>query len=223
MALITVLLFGGCSLASRQKIGRAAELKQIELAPGKGDAYLFDLKIYREGKKNSVRLDVYRTRDTISIFARGYLGKGVLKGLITSDFIKVYFPTENEYYSGKIIDIISGKCVESFPFEKMIIDLFLKTPPELDEVYGNFYINIQKETGKERKYKLSSKKCNESIEIEYDLKENRFIPKAFSFNSEDNTFRFKASRRKKKLNIQIPGEKFKLDIPESAIRIIPKD
>lgn len=194
---------------------------KTELPAGKGDAYLFDIKIFQKGKKNSVRLDLYRSGDSLALFARGYLGKGVLKGIIFPESILVYFPTENEYYSGNMVDIINGQCAESFPFEKIIVDLFMKTPPEIEEVYGNFYVNIRKETSIKREYELSSRKCPESIEIEYDLKEERFIPSKAEYKSDDGSFKLKMSRRKQRLNIEIPGEKFSLDIPATAVRIQP--
>ena len=66
-----LIMFLACSPASR-KGGVSPEITIAQDLPeGKGDAYLYDLKIYREGKKNSVRLDVYRNRDSLSFFARG--------------------------------------------------------------------------------------------------------------------------------------------------------
>ncbi len=215
----SALLNFGCTLASRKRAKSTPELITTELPGGKGDAYLFDVKIFQKGKKNSIRLDIYRSGDSLALFARGYLGKGVLKGIIFPESLLVYFPTENEFYSGNIIDVINGECAESFPFEKIIVDLFRKTPPEIEEVYGNFYINIKKETGREREYELASKKCPESIDIKYDYEEDRFIPVKAEYKSNDGSFKLKMSRRKQRLNIEIPDEKFSLDIPATAVRI----
>lgn len=216
----------GCTMASRKRAQK--EIVEVEAVfdEGKGDAFLFDVKIYREGKKNSVRLDVYRSGDSLSLFARGYLGKGVLKGLVFPESTIIYFPTENEFYSGSIDDLASRQCPESLNFEKMIVELFVKTPAELEYIFPHFYLTILEETKKERWYRLESRKCRESIELGYELKEGRFIIGAIDYSrkdesSQDVSFRFKAVRRRSKLNIEIPPEKFLLSIPKTATRIYP--
>jgi hypothetical protein len=220
--LILAIIVWGCALADRRNAGKViAEEEAPKWEPGKGDAYLFDVKIYREGKKNSVRLDVYRTGDTISIFARGYLGKGVLKGLIRPDSILIYFPTEKEYFSGKLADLVDNGCADSLPLEFTIIQLFQKTPAEIDFDLGNFYIVIENENSSFRQYRMESHTCPQGIDISYTPKDDRFIPDEIIYTSADELFRFKAKRRRAKLNIDIPGKKFQINIPAGTVRISP--
>jgi len=219
---IFTIIVSGCTLAHRKRADQEIiEAETQTWQKGKGDAYLFDVKIYREGKKNSVRLDVYRSDDKISLFARGYLGKGVLKGLISPDSIIAYFPTEKEFYSGKMADFINDGCADSLPLEPTIIELFQKTPAEINHELDGFYVVIISEDDHLRQYKLESRSCPEGMEIGYTLKDDRFVPDEINYISSDGTFRFEATRRRAKLNIDIPEEKFRIDIPASAVRISP--
>lgn len=218
---LTIFL-SGCTLANRKKGGeKCIEAETMTWEEGKGDAYLFDVKIYREGKKNSVRLDVYRSGDIISLFARGYLGKGVLKGLILPDSTVVYFPTKKEYFSGKLVNLINNGCSDSLSFELLIIEFFKQTPDEIEHDLPGFYLVVLKENDREKQYRLESRSCPEGIELDYSLKSGRFILEKINYSSSDGSFRFKATRRRAKLNIDIPEEKFQLNIPVTALRISP--
>ncbi|PKK84919.1 MAG: hypothetical protein CVT49_01830 [candidate division Zixibacteria bacterium HGW-Zixibacteria-1] len=213
------LLLSGCNLASRRTAGPSVIESEFRYDQGQGDAFLYDVKIYREGKKNSVRLDVYRTGDRLAIFARGYLGKGVLKGLVLPDSIIIYFPTENEFYSGKLNELISKSCSEKNNLERMLIDLFVKRPVEIDYSMTDFYVSILSDKGKKQQFRLESTSCAESAELQYDFLESRFILEKIDFSNRDESFRFKAERRKQRLNVNIPAEKLDLSIPDDAVRI----
>ena len=228
--LILLVLFAGfltgCTLANRSKWKQ--EIKNVEsdaqwpeMAKGNGDAYLFDLKIYQEGRKNSVRLDIYWNGDSLGFYARGYLGKGVMKGILTGDALLVYFPTENEFYSGRIESLLVNNCFEEMPFERMIVDLFGMTPDRIEYSFGKFYLNILEEKKGERKYELVAYDCLEKIELEYDWHENRFIPEQINYAKDDGSFKFEAKRRKYRLDIGLPADKFEVSIPQTAARIYP--
>ena len=121
--LAVALAVSGCTLASKEKIRERPVEAEAVFEEGKGDAFLFDVKIRRNGKKNSVRLDVYRSGDSLSLYARGYLGKGVLKGLITNDSLVVQsavFDNLESFYGSagsvfreryKVTDIIDDVCI----------------------------------------------------------------------------------------------------------------
>jgi hypothetical protein len=218
---VSAALLFGCTLATKKRPGISPPMTEAVFVEGKGDAFLFDVKIHTEGKKNSVRLDVYRSGDTVALFARGYLGKGVLKGLILRDSIAVYFPTEKEFYTGPILDLVDKACSDSLPFESLIIALLKRTPAEIDHSLSHFYVTVLEEKRNKRRYRLMSKKCREAIELEYNWKDNRFVLDRMEFSKADNSFRFKADRRRARINIEIPGDKFLLSIPETAARILP--
>lgn len=226
LLLFILCLMIGCTFANRSKwkkerIAAEQKFERPALTKGKGDAYLFDLKIYNKGKKNSVRLDVYRKEDSLAIYARGYLGKGVLKGLVNQDSIITFFPTENQYYSGKINRLLSGNCFENIPFEKMLIDFFKITPDKIDYPFGEAYLAILEERPGFRKYKLAAKNCSDYIELDYDWQKGQFVLEKLKYSSKDGKFKLDAKRRKFKLNIKVPAEKFQISIPPTASRIYP--
>jgi len=210
-----------CRLANRNRSVSGPIQAEEKLAEGKGDAYLFDMKITRNGKKNSVRLDVYRTADSIAFFARGYLGKGVVKGLLTAESLLVYFPTENEFYTGPMGDLLGTGCFEDMPFERLLLDIFDRVPAEFEDTYRQYYLNILKESKNERRYRLIARNCPETIDIQYDLKERRYIPERFEYENQDGSLKIRASRRKYRLNTGLPAEKFRVPITSDAVEILP--
>jgi len=219
--ILSIIILSSCTVATRKQSGETISAEEAKFGEGRGDAYLFDAKIYRDGKKNSVRLDVYYKNEQAGVFARGYLGKGVLKGIIDKDSIIVYFPTEDQFYTGEIASLVKGDCRHKFDFESIIIQLMTKLPSDIKDAGDDYYVTILKDKGKTREYRLESRHCPEHIILEYDLKENRFILDKIDFRTEDDSFRFKAERRKFRLNVDIPVNKIVFDIPEDAARILP--
>ncbi|MCP4705050.1 MAG: hypothetical protein GY865_10600 [candidate division Zixibacteria bacterium] len=187
----------------------------------KGDAFLFDMKIFNKKKKTSVRLDIYRKGDSLGVFARGYLGKGVLKALVNSDSIVTFFPTESQYFSGKISELLSANCFDSIPLEKMIVDFFRTTPDKIVYPTGNIIISVLVDSPRFRKFRIMSKDCSESIELDYDFKKGNFLLKKFMYFSADGQFRLEAERRKFRLDVKLSDKKYKISIPPTASRIYP--
>ncbi len=187
----------------------------------KGDAFLFDMKIFNKKKKTSVRLDIYRKGDSLGVFARGYLGKGVLKALVNSDSIVTFFPTESQFYSGKIRNLLSANCFDSIPLEKMMVDFFRTTPNKLDYSTCGAIVTVLLESPRFRKFRIMSKDCSESIELEYDWQKGKFLLEKFMYFSANGQFRLEAERRKFKFNIKLPDGKYKILIPPTASRIYP--
>jgi hypothetical protein len=141
--------------------------------------------------------------------------------VIRPDSILTYFPTEKEYYSGKLADLVDNGCADSLPLEFTIIQLFQKTPAEINFNLGDFYIVVENDNNKIRQYRLESHSCPQGIDISYTPKDNRFIPDEITYTSADKLFRFEAVRRRAKLNTKIPPDKFKIDIPPDAVRTSP--
>lgn len=219
--LIAISILSGCSLAHRGHPIAKEEIPQSQLQQGNGNAYLFDIKIMRQGKKNSVRLDLYQVGDTISFFARGYLGKGVMKGLLSRDSLIVYFPTENEYYTGKIANLADNHCLNMAGIEDLIIKLFQATPADSSYSDGRFYVTVLKEEPALHQYRLQSTSCPEGINLEYKPDGGRFVLNEIQIRTDDKSFEFVAQLRNLRLNTEIAPEKLHLAIPEAATRLIP--
>jgi len=217
---LVLIILAGCGLANRKE-GRSTTPEMREtLEEGKGDAYSFKVRIFREGKKNTVNFDLYYNRDSLAMFAKGYLGKGVLKGLIAEDSVLAYFPTENEYYYGKIHRLVNNDCFERLQFEQLILKLFVKLPTELEISMEGYYLKIEEDSGDRKKYRLISSRCGEELYIEYDVEEDRFIPEKIEYEKGDGTFKLIAERTRRKLNVSIPADRFEIPIPGDALQII---
>jgi len=120
VALMTVSL-QGCLFGGRSS-GAPQGVEEVSHVDGKlaVDAYLFDVKFKQNGKRRSVRLDVFFA-DTIALFtARGYLGKGVAKGVWRPDSSLFYFPTENEYYSGPLDELTRAGCASGGDLQRLV-------------------------------------------------------------------------------------------------------
>ena len=218
---IVIIAIIGCSPANRKKSVSIREESVLSLAPGSGDAYLFDVKINQDGRKRSTRLDVYYRPDTLAIFARAYLGKGVMKVVLAGDTGQVYFPTENEYYNGPLFDLLVDECYKSMRFERILYNLFSRLPVEIDDDSVGYYVVVLKESKDLCHYRLESRICDKFLEIEYDFEKGRYVPNAIEYSNDNGTLKLSAKRRSISLNIKIPSEKMSISIPPDAIRIQP--
>jgi len=218
---LSFLFSFGCTPAHRKVSISAPERATLALEPGAGDAYLFDVKIDRDGRKRSTRLDMYVNADSLALFARTYLGKGALKAVVTRENSLVYFPTENEYYRGRMGDLVDHNCIRSMEFERILIDLFFERPVQFEFDSSNYYVVVMHESKESCRYKLVSVMCKKSLEIEYELRDGRYIPVYLGFTDEDASLSIEAKKRNQSLNIQIPEEKFSLSIPGDAVPIEP--
>ncbi len=223
LILLTLILslISGCGLANRKEGGSTAPETRETLKEGKGDAYTFKVRIFRDGKKNTVLFDLYYNRDSLAVFAKGYLGKGVLKGLIAGDSVLAYFPTENEYYHGKIDRLVGKECFGRLQFERLILKLFVKLPTQLEIPLDGYYLKIEDNSSGRKKYRLISSKCRDNLYLEYDVEEDRYIPEKIEYERDDGSLKVIAERTRRKLNVDIPAEKFRISIPGDAAQIVP--
>jgi hypothetical protein len=218
---IALIFICGCALARRPHPKIEGETPSIKSTDSRGDAYLYDLTIVRKGKKNSLRLDLYHFGDTLSFFARGYLGKGVMKGLLTPDSLFVYFPTEDEYFAGNIEELADNRCLEGNNVERTIISLFSRRPSEAGFAAEGFYVVAIREADTQCEYRLQSGACPEGIRLLYDFQGGKFAIKECELKTGNKAFNFRAVRRRWRLGANIPREKKELIIPESAVPIFP--
>lgn len=221
IVLVCCLWLASCTPANRKRNVTAPERTSFQFSPGSGDAYLYDVKINRDGRKRSTRLDVYVKADSLALFARAYLGKGALKALITDDNALVYFPAANEYYGGRLGKLTDRDCDSNIEFERILIELFRERPVEFKHDSANYYVVILHESRESCRYRLVSVMCRKSLEIEYEYHDGRYIPTFLGFSDDDGSLSIEAKRRKQSLNINIPEEKFFLAIPGDAAVLEP--
>ncbi|MEW6014749.1 MAG: hypothetical protein AB1690_05465 [Candidatus Zixiibacteriota bacterium] len=222
-ALITIsaIFPAGCTLANRNRVRIKTAEQTAPKEKLRGDAYLLDVKINREGKKSSFRLDLYQSEETLAWFARGYLGKGVMKGVLTNDSLIVYFPTEEEFYSGKLNALAKKSCLGNAELESVLGQLFRILPPEISSLSDNFYLTILKEDDKQRRYILNYKDCGGGIRLDYEKHDLRFLISNIQYIGEEETFGFEAKVRDFRLDTDLPADKFEIAIPSTATRLNP--
>jgi len=185
----------------------------------KGEAYLFDVKLKRDGKPTSFRLEIYQT-DTITAFSgRGYFGKGALKGVVDKDSILVYFPTLNEYLYESTATLLDIKdCVNDL--DNLNLLKLLKNLPDEMLMESNLTITPNHVNAKKPEYTLFNPDCSWKIDIIYDKRRPGWRIKSFFIDDGyDNTI--KSTRRTYKRNANIPYKRFIVNIPDNAERIIP--
>lgn len=201
--LLMVLCIGGCSVSQKSLVGeeysKPDSNKKISV-----EAFLYDAKYYEKNKPRSFRLQVYRTDSIIAFTGKGYLGKGVLRGTLTSDSLKVYFPTQDEYYY-KSVDYIfkQSECKLSED------DFDLAALFDFDKIskLGNTIYEISETKNKRKKIIVNPQECNWDIELEYKKYDLDLRPFLFSYSNKDNQ-KISAKLRKYKKSAKVKPNLF---------------
>lgn len=183
------------------------------------EAYLFDAKLRRQGKPTSFRLEIFQTDSVIALGGRAYLGKGALKGLLTTDSLEVYFPSSNEYLYELLSDLFATAECTHAALKLSLLHLFTSLPDslaEMEEVSIASDYTDRKRPG----YLISFPDCSWVIELTYDRRETGWRIRNFKFDN-GNDITLKAKRRTYKKKAQVPYSKFQLVLPDGATRITP--
>lgn len=218
LVLITLMiLFCGCGSAYKGDAtvaGEESEYTNDVIV----EAYLFDARLHRDKKPTSVRLEFYHTDSVIAIAGRGYLGKGALRGRLTSDSLEVYFPTTDEYFLEPVATVLgSVDCSEELP-EISLLALFNNLP---DSVLPTDKITVSADYTDDRnpEYLISAKGCPWEIHVTYALHNEGWRIKEFQFDDgKGNTL--KGKRRTYKREAKVKANKFLVPIKPESMRII---
>jgi len=217
VALLLLSLAAGC--ASRRTGAPPSDETTRPKSKIRAEAYLFDAKLRRDGKVNSFRLELFHTDTVLGLGGRGYLGKGVLKGRLTPDSLMVLFPTTNEYVHSSVSDLLSTtEC--AVPVPPLSLISFFRTLPDfavLDSVItvaGNY-------SDEDRpSFIIFVAGCPWQLELTYDRRSEGWRIRDFDF-SDGGGQRLYGKRREYRSDVGVKLEKFMVDIPDDAVRIIP--
>lgn len=220
ISLLSILILSGinCTSTRNKNFANEGNSKRVNNKI-RGEAYLFDVKLKRNGKLTSFRLEIYQTDSITAFSGRGYLGKGALKGVIENDSILVYFPVSNEFMyesTTSLLDI--NDCVNEFD-NLNVFDLLTNLPTELD-IGSNMKITTGYTDADKPSFNLYNSGCSWEINVDYDKRKTGWRIKTFFIN-DGFTNMIKATRRTYKNNAKIPRKRFIVDIPDDAFRIIP--
>ena len=212
------LLAGGCTVTRYQA---PPEELPAETVPQKvpADAYLFDAQIRRDGKPTSIRLELYDADTVVAMAGRAYLGKGALKGKLTADSLKIYFPSTNEYLNDAVVHLAAGsKC--PVPIGRLDFISLLKNLPEQNQLDSQITLRtISKDDGK-ASFLLSAAGCVWQMQLQYDTEEDGWHLKRLEFSDGARTH-FEAQRREFRRNAGVKASQFEVIIPDDATRLTP--
>ena len=211
-----LLVLVGCSSPQKAHTGRELS-SDVRADKIRAEAWLFDARVWREGKPTSFRLEVYRTDSITALSGRGYLGKGALKGTIRNDSLYVFFPRTNEYLyeaAGSLLDAMD--CSDVSP-RVDILALLTDVPDSVDGLENvevtTSYLDPDRPT-----FVLYSRGCPWQLDLKYDKRKVGWRLKAFEFNSGDGV-RLKVKRRTLKQQAKVPVKRFQTTHSPDAYRI----
>ncbi|UCD63941.1 MAG: hypothetical protein JSW34_00505 [Candidatus Zixiibacteriota bacterium] len=214
LALLAVAGCGG-GVSRKGAVGDENRLdRKIE-----AEAFLFDAKLKRHGKTHSVRLEFYQTDSLVGISGKGYLGKGALKGWLTADSIKVYFPSTDEYVYEAVADLMgSFDCVGSRPHLNLF-QFFANRPEDVAGLGDSTTVFRIGNSVKYPGYEITFAGCPWQIELTYVKQKDGWRIKDFTFSDGDQTS-LKAKRRKYRRGAGVKLEKFMAPVRDGSVRII---
>ena len=211
-----LICLGGCGnrydSAPSHEINQAGKAEKI-----RAEAWLFDARIWRDGKPTSFRLEVYRTDSVTALSGRGYLGKGAMKGTISNDSLYVYFPRSNEYLYESAGSLLDAMGCSNASLYVDIVALLTQVPDSLDNLENvqltASYLNSQQPT-----FVMYARGCSWQLNMTYDRRKVGWRLKAFEFNSGDEV-RLKVKRRTLKQRARVPIKRFQVSRPSDAFRL----
>ena len=178
------------------------------------DAYLYDTKIIRENKPTSLRLYLFKTDTLIALSGKAYLGKGALKGWLTEDTLKIYFPQSHEFVYDNITALFQSlSCGEVVPD----VNLFWVFSYYPEEIFDTARVNLAKDEALE-KYEISASGCEWRLELYYDRSKDKPYLRSFAFDDGNKTV-IKSTLREYKPDQKVPGERFYLSIPGGSVKL----
>lgn len=204
-------------------------------------AGLLDLKLKGKEAKFSGTIEFYyQAPGTFVFYPRTFFGVGMFKAKGEDDSITIYFPKENEYYSGSFSDLEKTRLWNWKISLKMLLDMILGRggPAEQNVRYaGNskdvFLYKFEDENWiKEywvdalrcrlKKSQLTKKREKESYQIEYQnfvTYKQAEIPKVVKTRSlTKDSAQIKFLERR--FDFPIPKNKFEFQIPPDARRVV---
>jgi hypothetical protein len=185
------------------------------------EAYSFNSRLRRQGKPTTFKLEVYQTDSLLGLSGRGYLGKGALKGWLTSDSIRVYFPATKELLHEPLTALTgSGKC--GSPLGGLnVLNLFAQLP---DSVLARTQLMVNADYSKPKrpKFRIESgdSTCSWQLDLIYDLQKPGWRIRRFEFDDGAGTT-LRGIRERYRAEAKVALKRFTPTPPPGAVRIIP--
>ena len=183
-AVVLMAALLGMSGCGRRVRPATAEERPTDTKPNarvEASAYLFDAKLRMDGKPRSFRLEVFLTDSVAALAGRAYLGRGALRGRLTTDSLLVYFPSRDEYVDESTVALLSASECLGIGDKVNLLELFTSTP---DEVLDARRFSIAVDTpGHRKKFQVSAGGCPWTIDLLYDREDDSWLLREFSVDN----------------------------------------
>lgn len=221
LATLAIMLIGlGCAGSRGRGRGTHAGKESPQVSEKMlAEAYSFQARLHSAGKPVSFRLEIYQTDSLLGLSGRGYLGKGALKGRLTSDSIEVYFPSTKEYLYEALADLISGsEC--PLPLARLdVISLFYNLADSV-KFSQDIRVVANHKDAKRPEYIIYADGCAWQLELRYDKRKTGWRIRDFTF-TDGKDIRLSGRRSKYKAKANIKRKRFEVVLPSDAVRIRP--
>ncbi|MFH1336130.1 MAG: DUF4292 domain-containing protein [Candidatus Zixiibacteriota bacterium] len=220
-----------------ENVLRCVQKNRIEFT---SQACLLNLRLKGKEAKFSGEVEIfYQAPDSFAFYPRSFLGADIFKAVGAADTLTVYFPGENQYFSGEISDLENTRLWSwNIPFQ-MLLNLILRKEglmePEVqfagktekyfvyryeDEDWIKEY-HVDAERCRLVKTSLTQKSGGDNYQIEYksytkyDSYEVPRVVKIISSGQENALIKYE----ERKFNLSIPATKLRLQIPADSKRV----
>jgi hypothetical protein len=181
------------------------------------DAYLFDTQVTRGGRLASMRLEIFDADSVIGLSGRAYLGKGALKGRITRDSVKLYFPSSNQYISEATDDFMrNDSCALNISKDDLVGILRHRPPSDSRPTAGKFGVI----SASADDTVMIATWCRRIFELKYYKTSDGWCVGSFHFDDSLGT-EIQAKRREVRFGARVKAGQFHVIIPSDAERIKP--
>lgn len=213
---VTVYFGLGCQTIRGGQAGIVPERPDEKIT---ADACSFNARLWRDGKPTTFKLELYYTDSLVGIAGRGYLGKGALKGRLSADSIRVYFPGTNEYYFESLNDLTSrSDC--PVPLASLNVIRLLSALPDSLQMPDSLKVISNYSDPKRPTFSVRpiNTECKWGVDLGYVLQGKKWTIEHFQFvDGEDLVL--KATREKYRAGAGIPLKRFEVEPPGDAVRI----
>ncbi len=184
------------------------------------DAFLFDVTVKEAGKTRTFRLDVYLTDSSALVTARGYIGKGLARGVWRPDTSRFYFPTENRYFVGNIDSLVRCADSTSTELQNLLSEILRRDSASSASVdstkEGNFDVRLQSDEKMSATLRASA--CSFPVDLEYTRQSpsRKYFLERFTYSDPRANREVRGKRRSLKIGGQIASSRFAVAIPADA-------
>jgi hypothetical protein len=219
LILFSSIVWLGCA-ASGPGTGQSEGTPVGSSVKVRADAYLFDTEITNYGKLTSMRLEIFDADSVLALSGRAYMGKGVIKGVITSDSLLMYLPTSKQYIQ-ESWRFWRGKDSCTADISNLNFHSYLRDLPQATTGESGAIMRTVSTSGDRTSVVVSAPGCHWALALMYyRTKDNGWRLSRFQFDDSSHTT-IVGNRREFRPDVKVKAGQFQVVIPPDAERLIP--